>query len=144
MACCFFASAPTPQNRQEGGLLISTFYWKALGNTLGWWSSPFGRRLGRCKQIFGNPPPEESSSVESILESEREYPTTCAKTGSPVERMNITFVLGVNMVVLSSGNSRLAHTRQNCYTTHLPIVPTIPLQGLEQSDSENYCKLPPK
>ena len=31
-----------------------------------------------------------------------EYPTTCAKTGSPVERMNITFVPGVNMVVLSS------------------------------------------
>ena len=28
-----------------------------------------------------------------------------AKTGSPVERMNITFVPGGNMVVLSSSNS---------------------------------------
>ena len=34
-----------------------------------------------------------------------EYPTTCAKTGSPVERMNITFLPGVNMVVLSSSVS---------------------------------------
>ena len=32
-------------------------------------------------------------------------PTTCAKTGSPVERMNITFVPGGNMVVLSSSIS---------------------------------------
>ena len=34
-----------------------------------------------------------------------EYPTTCAKTGSPVERMNITFVPRVNMVVLSGSIS---------------------------------------
>ena len=43
--------------------------------------------------------------VEFILESEPEYPTTCAKTGSPVERMNITFVPGVSMVVLSNSIS---------------------------------------
>ena len=34
-----------------------------------------------------------------------ECPTTCAKTGSPVERMNITLVPGGNMVVLSSSIS---------------------------------------
>ena len=34
-----------------------------------------------------------------------EYPTTCAKTGSPVEWMNITFVQGLNMVVRSSSIS---------------------------------------
>ena len=34
-----------------------------------------------------------------------EYPTTYAKTGSPVERMNITFGPGVKMVVLSSSIS---------------------------------------
>ena len=34
-----------------------------------------------------------------------ECPTTCAKTGSPVERMNITRVPGGNMVVLSSSIS---------------------------------------
>ena len=34
-----------------------------------------------------------------------ECPTSCAKTGSPVERMNITLVPGGNMVVLSSSIS---------------------------------------
>ena len=34
-----------------------------------------------------------------------ECPTTYAKTGSPVERMNITLVPGGNMVVLSSSIS---------------------------------------
>ena len=62
-----------------------------LGNCTTTVQCPFGRRLGR---FFGNPPPEESSSVESGLESEPEHPTTCAKTGSPVEGMNITFVPG--------------------------------------------------
>ena len=85
--------------------MLTTFHRKALGSTLGWWIGPFGRRLGRCKQIPRNPPQEESSPVESILESESEYPTTCAKTGSPVERMNIAFVPRVNMVVLSSSIS---------------------------------------
>ena len=33
------------------------------------------------------------------------YPTTCAETGSPVERMNITFLPGVKMAVLSSSVS---------------------------------------
>ena len=68
--------------------MLSTFHWNALGSTLGWWCCPFSRRLGRRKQIFGNPFPFRNT-------------TCCAKTGSPVERMNITFVPGGNMAVLS-------------------------------------------
>ena len=57
--------------------------------------------LGRRKQIFGNLFP-----FGNVLVKYNFFPklrlTTCAKTGSPAERMNITFVPGRNMAVLSS------------------------------------------
>ena len=37
--------------------MLTTFHWNALGSTLGWWFCLLGRRLGRRKQIFGNPFP---------------------------------------------------------------------------------------
>ena len=58
-----------------------------------------------------------------------QYPTTCAKTGSPAERMNITFVQGVNMVVLSrSISAKVSKTscqeykeyKWRCLTTQSP------------------------
>ena len=36
--------------------MLTTFPWNALGSTLGWWFWVV-RRLGRRKQIFGNPFP---------------------------------------------------------------------------------------
>ena len=35
--------------------MLTTFHGNALGSTLGWWFGPLNRRLGRRKQIFGNP-----------------------------------------------------------------------------------------
>ena len=58
-----------------------------------------------------------------------EYPMTCAKTGSPVERINIIFVPGVNMVVLSSPiSAKLSKMscqgytgfKWQCFTTQSP------------------------
>ena len=49
--------------------------------------------------------PSHSKEMRQYASPCSEYPTTCAKTGSPVERMNITFVPGENMVVLSSSIS---------------------------------------
>ena len=37
--------------------MLSTFHWNALGSTDGWWFCLLGRRLGKRKQIFGNPFP---------------------------------------------------------------------------------------
>ena len=37
--------------------MLSTFHWNALGSTLGGCFCLLGRRLGRRKQIFGNPFP---------------------------------------------------------------------------------------
>ena len=57
------------------------------------------------------------------------YPTTCAKTGSPVERMNITFLPRLNMAVLSSSVSAKVSKmscqeykgyRWQCLTTQSP------------------------
>ena len=71
--------------------MLSTFHWNALGST------GFGRRLGRRKQIFGKAFPFRNVPCKNT--------TCCTKTGSPVERMNITFVPGGNMVVLPSSIS---------------------------------------
>ena len=63
--------------------------------------------------------------------------TTCIKTVSPVERMNITFVPGVNMVVRSSSISAKVSKiscqeakgyKWQCLTTQSPTQPHSELQ----------------
>ena len=53
-------------------------------------SQLFAQRVHSARTAHGTPP---------------ECPTTCAKTGSPVERMNITLVPGGNMVVFHFSES---------------------------------------
>ena len=88
-----------PRHGRGGGVPSKIFVLKKC--LLGFTTEPLGRR----KQIFGNLFPSGMSLVKyNLFQNMR--PTTCAKTGSPAERMNITFVQGRNMAVLSSSIQR--------------------------------------
>ena len=62
-------------------------------------------RLAGASRFLGTYFPSGMSLVKYNL-FPKLRPTTCAKTGSPAERMNITFVPGRNMAVLSSSIQR--------------------------------------
>ena len=83
--------------------MLTTFHWNALGSTLGWWFAFLVGGLAGASRFLGTHFPSGMSLVKYNPGSE--CPTTCAKTGSPVERMNITLVPAGNMVVLSSSIS---------------------------------------
>ena len=84
-----------------GGDLVKKLFLKKRSS--GFTTDPLGRR----KQIFENlfPFGNVPCKIQLVLRPKLR-PTTCAKTGSPVERMNITFVPGRNMAVLSSSIQR--------------------------------------
>ena len=62
-------------------------------------------RLAGASRFLGTHFPSGMSLVKYNL-FPKLCPTTCAKTGSPAERMNITFVPRRNMAVLSSSIQR--------------------------------------
>ena len=96
--------------------MLSIFHWNALGSTLGWWFCLLGRRLGRRKQIFGNPFPFGNVPCKIQLVpktvSHTLYTTGTLHPHNLRVRIQVTIIIrhicpvpGGNMVVLSSSIS---------------------------------------
>ena len=96
--------------------ILSTFHWNALGSTLGWWFCLLGRRLGRRKQISGNPFPFGNVPCKIQLVpktvSHTPYSTGTLHPHNLRVRIQVTIIIrhicpvpGGNMVVLSSSIS---------------------------------------
>ena len=77
----------------------------------------------RARTLLGT----EIAAENGTTKHKKEYPMTCGRAGSPVERMNTALVTGVNMVVLSSSISekgiqnvlpKYSGYKWQCLTTH--------------------------